>query len=397
MSLEEEQLPPSVHGLGDASVQEAWPFGLESYSTMESTCTGEMSSLKQENDKLKDENYAMKVELEKYKHQVQCRATPDSSLRPGPDGSEGDTIGDTQESELEIAMQTIEELKAEVALLEMLPKEKSDPPMTPNGGESLGVGKSDISRRMNKELDEVKDEQEALNNVKGELDEVKSELHQVKCQRDETIGELSEVKSELHQVKYERDEAIGELSEVKLELHQVKYERDETIDELSEVKSKLARIKDEQTEVKGEQTEVKGEQAEVEASGELERVKEELDQVICERDEAREGLDEARGKLKKVEKDLSLKEAELVCAYNNPRSMPSGELDGNSCVKEELEKKKEELEEVKMELEDMKITLHKKEEDLRSQGKRREGKLEMKTGLKLNAAMKELSEKKEAS
>ena len=230
--LEEEQLPPST-GVGRGrAVPRAWA-PLESsggaYTTYQSNESMEdvdhywsqgdgrsISDLAEENEKLKEDLMAMKIELTKYKHQVENRASPNSTHskpRQSPDGSEGEE-GSTCESELEIARQRIEELEQEVIMGKyLLEKQSLSPSMATPSQNSAHLGQSTAA-------------------VESELRQVRSRLEEVECDRDEVYSKLSGVKSELDMVKTERDKVKGEWNEVK-------GERDEIRGELEEVKTKL--------------------------------------------------------------------------------------------------------------------------------------------------------------
>lgn len=293
MSLEEEQLPPSIRGGKVPAVQMAWEGNpsLESsqgaYNTLESEVSmqeisggegywsreGEGTSehsLAQQNEKLKEDLMAARVEVMKYKHQVESRCSPNPRPRQSPDGSEGEVS--KQESELDIARQKIEELEQEVLLGELLLAEKPSPNPSvvipsQNGGEHSNIlqTRTELEQKVN-----------VLHSQGNELNRVRGELGKVESERDE-------VSNELCKVKVEHDEVRGELQSTQAELEQVKSE-------------------------------------------------------------------------------LRSKEAELVIVYNNPKSIPNGDLDDYS--KEELEKAKRELESTQMELEEARKSLHDKEGEL---------------------------------
>lgn len=289
MSLEEEQLPPStVVGRG-RPVQRAWEGGggpsLESsegnYATFESSTgynvinmddvsggdqywsqgEGRSSKLEEENERLKEDLMQVRVELEKYKHQVESREPPNPTL--SPDGSKLEEVS-KQESELEIARQKIEELEQEVELHKLLLKKQSIS-TSPSLSKGQGPAASDS--------------------------ELRRRLEEVECDRDEVCSELSGVKDELEMVKTERDK-------VKCERDEFKGEYDDIRDELEEVKSKL-RLKESELECAQNNKSIPN--GRIGESGyhleELDKTKRELETVV-------KTLDETKDTLRRKEEEL---------------------------------------------------------------------------------------------
>ena len=270
--LEEEQLPPST-GVGRGrAVPRAWA-PLESsggaYTTYQSSESMEdvdhywsqgdgrsISDLAEENEKLKEDLMAMKMELTKYKHQVENRASPNSTHskpRQSPDGSEAEE-GSRCESELEIARQRIEELEQEVEMGNLLLQEKQSlsPSMATPAQNSAHLGQSTVAleselRQVRSRLEEVERDRDEvyskLNGVESELDMVKTERDKVKGERDEVRGELEEVKSKLHSKEAELECAQNNGGVEEPGDHHIKEELDSTKEKLEMVAKTLEETK----------------------------------------------------------------------------------------------------------------------------------------------------------